>query len=72
MQFLWFWWCGRVVEVVDGHYGKLVGAGQILWATKKRARARKKSVLLISLYLGNYSSNYEILKSLTQLCKWAT
>ncbi len=29
MQFLWFWWCGRVVEVVDGHNGKLVGAGQI-------------------------------------------
>jgi hypothetical protein len=39
---------------------------------KKRAPARKKSVLLIGLYLCNYPSNFKILKSLTQLGKWAT
>jgi hypothetical protein len=39
---------------------------------KKMAPGQKKSVLLISLYLWNYSSNFKILKSLTQLCKWAT
>jgi hypothetical protein len=39
---------------------------------KKRAPERKKSVLLISLHLWNYSSNFKNLKSLTQLCKWAT
>ncbi len=40
--------------------------------TKKRAPAREKCVLLISPYLWNYSSNFKIVKSLTQLCKWAT
>jgi hypothetical protein len=39
---------------------------------KKRAPTREKCVLLISPYLWNYSSNFKILKSLTQLCKWAT
>jgi hypothetical protein len=44
----------------------------ILWATKKRAPAGKKHVLLIRRYLWNYSSNFKILKSLTQLFNWAT
>jgi hypothetical protein len=44
----------------------------LLWVEKKWVPARKKSVLLISLYLFNYSSNFEMLKSLTQLCNWAT
>jgi hypothetical protein len=44
----------------------------VLWATKKRAPARKKYVLLIRPYLWNYSSNFKILKSLTQLSNWAT
>jgi hypothetical protein len=35
-----------------------------------KKRAWKKCVLLISPYLWNYSSNYKILKSLTQLCKY--
>ena len=44
----------------------------VLWATKKRAPARKKYVLLIRPYLWNYSSNFKILKSLTQLSNWET
>ncbi len=47
-------------------------AGQDGASDKKRAPGQKKSVLLISLYLWNYLSNFKIIKSLTQLCKWAT
>jgi hypothetical protein len=39
---------------------------------EKRAPAREKIVLLFSLYILNYSSNFKLLKSLTQLGKWAT
>jgi hypothetical protein len=39
---------------------------------QKKGASKGKRVLLISPYLRNYSSNFKIVKSLTQLCKWAT
>jgi hypothetical protein len=50
------------------YYKKVI----MYYERQKRAPARKKIVLLISLYLWNYSSDFRILKSLTQLCKWTT
>jgi hypothetical protein len=38
---------------------------------QKMAARMEKSVFLVSLYLFNYSSNFKIVKSLTQLDKWA-
>jgi hypothetical protein len=39
---------------------------------KNKGASQENSILLISIYLFNYSSNFKLLKSLTQLGKCAT